>query len=57
MKLIRKGQRAKRQYMGKRTLEDLVSFLKSELEDPIKEINHSEELVEVESHKGMFIGR
>ncbi|KAF2886315.1 hypothetical protein ILUMI_19858 [Ignelater luminosus] len=37
-KIIKNGQPAKRQYLGQRTTEAFVSFVKKELEDPVKEL-------------------
>lgn len=56
IKLVRKGHHVIREYRGNRTLEDLITFMKNQLDDPVKEFNNPTELTTVESHKAMIIG-
>lgn len=51
LKVIRNGQPAKREYRGQRSVEAFSTFIKQQLEDPIKEFHSLNELTELESNK------
>ncbi|KAJ8940497.1 hypothetical protein NQ318_004436 [Aromia moschata] len=55
LKVIRNGQPAKREYRGQRSVEAFTSFIKKQLEDPIKEFKELRELGELESNKRIII--
>lgn len=57
LKLIRNGQPAKREYRGQRSSEAFVTFIKKQLEDPVKEFYHIRELTDLESNKRIVIGK
>lgn len=57
LKVIRNGLPAKREYRGQRSVEAFTSFIKKELEDPIKEFKQLRELGELESNKRIIIGK
>lgn len=57
LKVIRNGQPAKREYRGQRSVEAFTSFIKKQLEDPIKEFKQLRELGELESNKRIIIGK
>lgn len=56
LKIIRNGLPAKKEYRGQRSVEAFTSFVKKELEDPIKEFKQLKELGELESNKRIIIG-
>lgn len=56
LKVIRNGQPAKREYRGQRSTEAFVSFIKQQLEDPIKEFKQLSELTQLETNKQLIIG-
>ncbi|CAG9865240.1 unnamed protein product [Phyllotreta striolata] len=56
LKLIRNGQPAKREYRGQRSVEAFTSFIKKQLEDPVKEFAQLKELGNLESNKRIIIG-
>ncbi|XP_065155192.1 endoplasmic reticulum resident protein 44 [Atheta coriaria] len=56
LKVIRNGQPAKREYRGQRSVEAFSTFIKQQLEDPIKEFHSLNELTELESNKRLIIG-
>ncbi|XP_017771319.1 PREDICTED: endoplasmic reticulum resident protein 44-like [Nicrophorus vespilloides] len=56
LKVIRNGQPAKREFRGQRSVEAFASFVKKQLEDPIKEFHSIKELTELESAKRIIIG-
>lgn len=56
LKLIRNGQPAKREYRGQRSAEAFASFIKKQLEDPVKEFTQLSELGKLESDKRIIIG-
>lgn len=56
LKVIRNGQPAKREYRGQRSTEAFVSFIKKQMEDPIKEFHNLRELTDLESDKRIIIG-
>ncbi|KRT83424.1 Thioredoxin [Oryctes borbonicus] len=56
LKLIRSGQPAKREYRGQRSLEAFETFIKNQLEDPIKEFKGLAELTTLETNKRIIIG-
>ncbi|XP_019878202.1 endoplasmic reticulum resident protein 44 [Aethina tumida] len=56
LKVIRNGQPAKREYRGQRSVEAFTSFIKKQLEDPIKEFHNLNELLNLESNKRIIIG-
>lgn len=56
LKIIRNGLSTKREYRGQRSVEAFTSFVKKELEDPIKEFKQLKELGELESNKRIIIG-
>ncbi|XP_018562214.1 endoplasmic reticulum resident protein 44 [Anoplophora glabripennis] len=56
LKVIRNGQPAKREYRGQRSVEAFTSFIKKQLEDPIKEFKLLKELGQLESNKRIIIG-
>lgn len=56
LKVIRNGQPAKREYRGQRSVEAFVSFIKQQMEDPIKEFKQLSELSKLESDKRIIIG-
>ncbi|KAF2896610.1 hypothetical protein ILUMI_09566 [Ignelater luminosus] len=56
LKVIRNGQPAKREYRGQRSTEAFVSFVKKQLEDPVKEFGGLNELLNLESDKRIIIG-
>ncbi|KAK6624957.1 hypothetical protein RUM43_005248 [Polyplax serrata] len=56
LKLFRNGQPAKREYRGQRSAEAFVSFIKNQLEDPIKEFTHLSELNDLDGKKRIVIG-
>lgn len=57
LKVLRNGQPAKREYRGQRSSEAFVTFIKKQLEDPIKEFHHIRELTDLESNKRIVIGK
>lgn len=56
LKIIRNGQVAKREYRGQRSSEAFVTFIKQQLEDPVKEFHNIRELSNLESDKRIVIG-
>lgn len=56
LKVIRNGQPSKREYRGQRSVEAFTSFIKKQLEDPIKEFKQLKELGQLESNKRIIIG-
>lgn len=56
LKVIRNGQPAKREYRGQRSTEAFVTFIKKQLEDPVKEFHNLRELTTLETDKRMVIG-
>ncbi|KAF5269675.1 hypothetical protein FQA39_LY08598 [Lamprigera yunnana] len=56
LKIIRNGQVAKREYRGQRSTDAFVTYIKGQLEDPIKEFESLEELLKLESNKRIIIG-
>ncbi|RZC32670.1 endoplasmic reticulum resident protein 44, partial [Asbolus verrucosus] len=56
LKVIRNGQPAKKEYRGQRSTEAFLSFVKKQLEDPIKEFKNLQELTVLESDKRIVIG-
>nr|XP_023020776.1 endoplasmic reticulum resident protein 44 [Leptinotarsa decemlineata] len=56
LKIVRNGQLGKREYRGARNVEAFSSFIKKQLEDPIKEFKELRELGELESNKRIIIG-
>ncbi|XP_050503217.1 endoplasmic reticulum resident protein 44-like [Diabrotica virgifera virgifera] len=56
LKVIRNGQPAKREYRGQRSVEAFTTFIKKQLEDPVKEFKQLKELGELESEKRIIIG-
>lgn len=56
LKIIRNGQVAKREYRGQRSSEAFVSYIKGQLEDPIKEFSSLEELLKLDTNKRIIIG-
>lgn len=57
LKVIRNGLPAKKEFRGQRSVEAFTSFVKKELEDPIKEFKELRELGELESNKRIIIGK
>lgn len=56
LKVIRNGQPAKREYRGQRSTEAFVSFVKKQMEDPVKEFQNLRELSNLEADKRIIIG-
>ncbi|KAG5886539.1 hypothetical protein JTB14_002036 [Gonioctena quinquepunctata] len=56
LKIIRNGQLGKREYRGARTVEAFSTYIKQQLEDPIKEFKQLQELGKLESGKRIIIG-
>ncbi|XP_060527736.1 endoplasmic reticulum resident protein 44 isoform X2 [Cylas formicarius] len=56
LKVIRNGQPAKKEYRGQRSVEAFTSFVKRQIEDPVKEFKHISELGKLESDKRIIIG-
>ncbi|XP_025833816.1 endoplasmic reticulum resident protein 44 [Agrilus planipennis] len=56
LKIIRNGQPAKREYRGQRSTEAFVTFIKKQLEDPVKEFAHLKELTSIDTDKRLIIG-
>lgn len=57
LKIIRNGQPAKREYRGQRSADAFATFVKEQLEDPIKEFTTLSELLNLESNKRIIIGK
>lgn len=57
LKIIRNGQPAKKEYRGQRSTEAFLSFVKKQLEDPVKEFKNLRELSDLESNKRYIIGK
>lgn len=57
LKVIRNGQPAKREYRGQRSTEAFVSFIKKQMEDPVKEFHNLRELTSLETDKRIIIGK
>ncbi|KAF7272095.1 endoplasmic reticulum protein 44 [Rhynchophorus ferrugineus] len=56
LKLLRNGSPAKREYRGQRSVEAFTTFIKKQLEDPVKEFKQLSELGKLESNKRIIIG-
>lgn len=56
LKVIRNGQPAKREYRGQRSAEAFETFIKNQLEDPIKEFKGLAELTALDTNKRIIIG-
>lgn len=56
LKLFRNGQPAKREYRGQRSTDAFVTFIKNQLEDPIKEFTQLNELINLDGKKRIVIG-
>lgn len=56
LKVIRNGLPTKREFRGQRSVEAFTSFIKKQLEDPIKEFKDLRELTDLESDKRIIIG-
>lgn len=56
LKVIRNGQPAKREYRGQRSTDAFVTFIKKQMEDPVKEFHNLRELTTLESDKRIVIG-
>ncbi|KAI4461030.1 endoplasmic reticulum resident protein 44 [Holotrichia oblita] len=56
LKVIRNGQPAKKEYRGQRSVEAFETFIKNQLEDPIKEYNGLAELTTLDTNKRIIIG-
>lgn len=56
LKVIRNGLPTKREYRGQRSIEAFTTFIKKQLEDPIKEFKDLRELTDLESNKRIIIG-
>lgn len=56
LKVIRNGLPTKREYRGQRSAEAFASFIKKQLEDPIREFHELRELTDLESNKRIIIG-
>lgn len=56
LRMIRYGRPAKRNYNGEKSAEAFVSFIKKELEDPVKEYHDLAELATRKSDKRVVIG-
>lgn len=57
LKIIRNGQPAKREYRGQRSTDAFVTFIKKQMEDPVKEFHNLRELTNLESDKRIIIGK
>lgn len=57
IKLIINGQRGCREFPGRRTTDDIVSFIRKEMEDPVKELFHMNELDELHLDQKIIIGK
>lgn len=56
LKIIRNGLPTKREYRGQRSSEAFATFIKNQLEDPIKEFSSIRQLTDLESNKRIIIG-
>lgn len=56
LKVIRNGQPAKREYRGQRSTDAFVTFIKKQMEDPVKEFHNIRELSNLETDKRIVIG-
>lgn len=56
LKIIRNGQPSKKEYRGQRSAEAFTKFIKSQLEDPVKEFGKLNDLDKLESDKRIIIG-
>ncbi|KAK9738819.1 Thioredoxin [Popillia japonica] len=56
LKVIRNGQPAKKEYRGQRSVEAFETFIKNQLEDPIKEYKGLAELTTLDTNKRIIIG-
>nr|CAD7410481.1 unnamed protein product [Timema cristinae] len=56
LKVIRNGQPTKREYRGQRSAEAFLSYVKKQLEDPIKEFKDLKELSDLDEKKRTVIG-
>lgn len=56
LKVIRNGQPAKREYRGQRSVEAFETFIKNQLEDPIREFEGLAQLSVLDTNKRIIIG-
>lgn len=56
LKVIRNGQPAKKEYRGQRSSDAFLTFVKDQLEDPISEFSHINDLNTFDSKKSHIIG-
>lgn len=56
LKIVRNGRIGKREYRGQRSADAFVTFVKNELDDPIKEFKSLTELVNLDKSKRIIIG-
>lgn len=56
LKIIRNGQVAKREYRGQRSTEAFVTYIKNQLEDPVKEYKTLNDLLSLDTNKRIVIG-
>jgi endoplasmic reticulum resident protein 44 len=56
LKLIKFGALAKREYRGQRSVEAFVTYIKEQVQDPIKQFHTLDELKELEQKKRKIIG-
>ncbi|KAB0794661.1 hypothetical protein PPYR_11500 [Photinus pyralis] len=56
LKIVRNGQVAKREYRGQRSTDAFVTYMKTQLEDPIIEFKSLTDLVNLDKNKRIIIG-